>query len=195
MSFSDRVRQLRKEKGLTQVELAKGINVSDSTIKRYETSVAEPTMTAIMTLADYFDVSTDYLLGYSNARELTLAERLNLSDKAVKNLITKVIHGLSDVASDSTVYSKCVDMFIASGEFIKFICLLAFYVDIDKDINDSVHTYGVEQLFLNTEHLSTEDKIALAKLRLYEQGQALIEDVNKQWHSQSTIDTINESTP
>ena len=75
MSFSDRIRQLRKENGLTQIELAKDINISDSTIKRYEIGPAEPTMTAIITLANYFNVSTDFLLGLSDIRDPGIVQK------------------------------------------------------------------------------------------------------------------------
>jgi len=69
MTFPDKVRQIRKESGLTQVALAKGIGVSDRTIKRYEAGTVEPTLSALLTLADFFQISLDYLVGRSETRE------------------------------------------------------------------------------------------------------------------------------
>ena len=66
MSFSDRVRQLRKENRITQMQLAENIKVSDRTIKRYESAEIEPTMSVIIAIADFFNVSADYLLGRSD---------------------------------------------------------------------------------------------------------------------------------
>ena len=68
MPFSDKLRQLRKEKRLTQLELAKAINVTDRSIKRYEAGTVEPTLSVILALAAYFKVSLDYLCDVSDIR-------------------------------------------------------------------------------------------------------------------------------
>jgi transcriptional regulator with XRE-family HTH domain len=61
--LSKRLLELRKEKGLSQASLAKQLNVSYSLICYWETNRAEPTAVNIVKIADYFSVSTDYLLG------------------------------------------------------------------------------------------------------------------------------------
>ncbi len=66
--FSSRLTALRKEKRLTQEELAKIVGKGRSTVSGYETEGKEPDIETICFLAKYFDVSTDYLLGYSNER-------------------------------------------------------------------------------------------------------------------------------
>lgn len=66
--FSDRLIFLRKERGMTQEELAKAINKKRSTLSGYETEGKEPDLELICFLAKYFGVSTDYLLGYSDER-------------------------------------------------------------------------------------------------------------------------------
>jgi len=66
--FSSRLIALRKEKRLTQEELAKIIGKGRSTVSGYETEGKEPDIDTICFLAKYFSVSTDYLLGYSNER-------------------------------------------------------------------------------------------------------------------------------
>ena len=71
MAFSDKLKQLRNENNLTQVELAKSIGISDRTIIRYEAGVVEPPLSTLITIADYFKVNTDYLLGRSDSREQT----------------------------------------------------------------------------------------------------------------------------
>jgi len=68
MPFSDKLRQLRKENKITQMQLAKDINLNDRTIKRYEAGTVEPTLSVIISLANYFDVSLDYLCGLSDVR-------------------------------------------------------------------------------------------------------------------------------
>lgn len=69
--FSNRLISLRKERGYTQEEIAQILQKKRSTIAGYETGGKEPDMQAICTLAQYFGVTTDYLLGYSNERSHT----------------------------------------------------------------------------------------------------------------------------
>lgn len=60
--IGDRIRDLRNQKRLSQTDLAKIINVSQQTVTKWETGKSEPSSSAINRLADYFDVSSDYLL-------------------------------------------------------------------------------------------------------------------------------------
>lgn len=66
--FSKRLIQLRKEKGLLQGELAKVLNIEQAAVSHWENGRRTPDNDMLMTLANYFDVSTDYLLGRSENR-------------------------------------------------------------------------------------------------------------------------------
>lgn len=66
--FSDRLIFLRKERRMTQEDLAKVINVKRSTLSGYETEGKEPPLETVCQFAKYFGVSTDYLLGVSDER-------------------------------------------------------------------------------------------------------------------------------
>ena len=57
-----RLKELRKARYVTQLKLALDLNMSQNTISRYETGEREPGLTELIKLADYFDVSVDYLL-------------------------------------------------------------------------------------------------------------------------------------
>ena len=57
-----RLRKLRKEKGISQLKLALDMNTNQNTISRYETGEREPGINELIKLADYFNVSIDYLL-------------------------------------------------------------------------------------------------------------------------------------
>ena len=63
MLIGNKFRDLRKEKKLSQNELGKSIGVSQTTVTAWETGRAEPASTYIKKLADFFNVSADYLLG------------------------------------------------------------------------------------------------------------------------------------
>ena len=57
------LKELRTQRGLTQSELSKALNVSASSIGMYEQGRREPDNTTLKKIASYFNVTTDYLLG------------------------------------------------------------------------------------------------------------------------------------
>ena len=57
-----RLKQIRKSKGLSQLKLALDLNTNQNTISRYETGEREPGIRELIQIADYFDISIDYLL-------------------------------------------------------------------------------------------------------------------------------------
>ena len=58
-----RLKEIRKSKGISQIKLAMYLNTSQNTISRYETGEREPGINELIKIADYFNVSVDYLLG------------------------------------------------------------------------------------------------------------------------------------
>ena len=60
-----RLKELRKKKKVTQLKLAMDLNMNQNTISRYETGEREAGYRELILLADYFNVSLDYLLGRS----------------------------------------------------------------------------------------------------------------------------------
>lgn len=63
MKLSERLKDLRREKSLSQQKLAKAIGVTQKAIDFWEKEINEPKASYIILLAKFFDVSTDYLLG------------------------------------------------------------------------------------------------------------------------------------
>ena len=57
-----RLKQLRKERRVTQIQLALALNMNQNTISRYENGEREAGYTELIMIADYFNVSVDYLL-------------------------------------------------------------------------------------------------------------------------------------
>lgn len=64
--FSQRLRELRAERGVGQVELAARLGVSKGVISLWENGKREPTLGNIVALAKYFGVSSDYLIGLND---------------------------------------------------------------------------------------------------------------------------------
>ncbi len=66
MSFADRLKQLRLSRNLTQKQVYEAIGMSAIGYQRYEYGEREPAYQKLIALADYFDVSLDYLVGRSD---------------------------------------------------------------------------------------------------------------------------------
>lgn len=63
MDFSERLRTIRQGKKLNQTAVGKEIGISLKQIQRYEAGDSEPTLSVLIALADFFDVSLDFLTG------------------------------------------------------------------------------------------------------------------------------------
>ncbi len=63
MTIGNKIRELRTEKGLLQKELALKVDFAQSQISNWEKGTTEPSANALIKLADFFDVTTDFLLG------------------------------------------------------------------------------------------------------------------------------------
>ena len=68
--FAKRLRIIRKKKGLTQKQLAVEVGVSERGIQSHEIGERNPAFDQLITLADYFDVSIDYLVGRTDKPEI-----------------------------------------------------------------------------------------------------------------------------
>lgn len=60
--IGDKIKQLRRKKGVTQTELAKVLNVTPQAVSKWERNVAFPETQLLIPIADYFSVTIDYLL-------------------------------------------------------------------------------------------------------------------------------------
>ena len=62
MTLADRIQQLRRQKGISQEELADRVGVSRQAVSKWESEQSMPDMDKVILLSDYFEVTTDYLL-------------------------------------------------------------------------------------------------------------------------------------
>ena len=84
----NRIKLLREQLHLRQIDVAQKTGIDQKTLSNYETGKTNPDSFAIIALADFFHVTTDYLLGYSSH---------NFSDK--QSLIDS-IDGMQNMLSD-----------------------------------------------------------------------------------------------
>ena len=69
--FSERFKLLRKERGLSQAALATELGFTKSSVNMYERGDREPGLESLETIADFFNVDMDYLLGKSDVHVST----------------------------------------------------------------------------------------------------------------------------
>ena len=63
MKFQERLKELRQQHNLSQMDLAKATGISQSAIAKWEIGKTEPTASAIIVLSQFFGETADYLLG------------------------------------------------------------------------------------------------------------------------------------
>lgn len=81
MDIGDRIRKLREKNNLSQLELAKKLQISNSTLSQYESGARTPSDDIKLKIADFFDVSTDYLLGKTDNPRLTAKNERDVAKK------------------------------------------------------------------------------------------------------------------
>lgn len=92
MEFGELLATLRKERGVLQKEVATYLNVTVATISNYEKGVHSPDLDTLILLADFFDVSTDYLLQRTNYKSsLNVLNRHLTPDYTVCDLLNTIV--------------------------------------------------------------------------------------------------------
>ena len=106
MNYGEKLRYLRSRRGLSQKELTDRLQINRSTYARYETSATQPDFDTLSRLADFFDVTIDYLLGRSESasdNQITIAgQEINLTAEELQlfNELKKHPVMFHDLASD-----------------------------------------------------------------------------------------------
>ncbi|MBW2084413.1 MAG: helix-turn-helix transcriptional regulator [Deltaproteobacteria bacterium] len=85
--FKERLKLLRIEKGLTQEQLGKMVNLAQQTISHYEKGALQPDLKSLVEFAKIFQTTTDYLLGVTNDRYKP--EYANTAHKLLNELTEK----------------------------------------------------------------------------------------------------------
>ncbi|MDE5884398.1 MAG: helix-turn-helix domain-containing protein [Oscillospiraceae bacterium] len=81
--IGEKIKALRKQKGITAKKVAEALNMLPDTYRNYETERREPNLETLSNIADYFGVSTDYLLGRETFQDPIDLLNLNPQEKAI----------------------------------------------------------------------------------------------------------------
>lgn len=83
------LRQLRKNRNMTQEELGLRIGLSKAVISKYENSLGYPSFDVLVRIADYFGVTTDYLLGVSKGKTVDVSNLTETQIDTVHRVISE----------------------------------------------------------------------------------------------------------
>ena len=81
--IGEKIKALRKQKGITAKKVAEALNILPDTYRNYETGRREPNLETLSNIAEYFGVSTDYLLGRETFQDPIDLLNLNPQEKAI----------------------------------------------------------------------------------------------------------------
>lgn len=99
MSFGSRIIEIRKEKGLSQDQLAKLLSATPTTIGRYERDEVKPSVEMAVKIAEALEVSMDYLVGRSenDFKDKKMIDRLNSILKLEKQDKDNILYTLDNL--------------------------------------------------------------------------------------------------
>ena len=120
MEFNEKLQALRKQKGLTQEELADALYVSRTAVSKWESGRGYPSIDALKDISAFFNITIDELL--SGDELLNIAENDN---KQKQSRFIDLIYGLLDISAALFFF---VPFFAERGEAIKSVNLLALSV-------------------------------------------------------------------
>lgn len=83
------LKRLRKSHNLTQKELGSYVGLSKAVVSKYENGLGYPNFDTLIRIADYFGVTTDYLLGVDNGKTIDVSELNDTQVEAIQRIISE----------------------------------------------------------------------------------------------------------
>lgn len=136
MMFSEKLRELRKKKGLTQENLANELNVSRQAITKWESGDGAPDIDNLKNIALFFHVSVDYLINNKTEQIVDLKNKFNIAEIFL------------------FVFGICLGFVAKSFEFGFIMCILLPGI-----------TMGIENIVLSKKYEKENDTLSLKELQ------------------------------
>ena len=92
-TFGQRFARLRKEKGLTQDDIAQNVNISAQAVSKWENDISMPDISVLPLLSDILDITLDELLGKAKKQDVKLVEEKDINKMVLR---IKVFSNTSD---------------------------------------------------------------------------------------------------
>ena len=90
--LNEKIRQLRLEKNMSQVDLAKRLSVTKQSVSNWENDNIQPSIDMLVKIAQVFSVSTDYMLGLENRRYLEITGLTDVEITHIQTIITDLVN-------------------------------------------------------------------------------------------------------
>lgn len=117
MDFGEILKKLRENKGYNQTQLAKELGISNVTVSQYESGDRKPDIDTIKKLANYFNVTTDYLLGHTTDPKLNRKDEKDIATRL--KLITEDLSSDAEIMFDGDIIDEeTKELFMASLETV-----------------------------------------------------------------------------
>ena len=133
-SFGDRLKELRKSKKLTQVQVSKMIDVQQGTYSRWENGTLEPNLEAVVKLAKLFDTTTDYLLGK------TIYSTLDVVPHPITRIDLKKLKEFNKTELDDLKFSIVMNGIKNHFTLPKYLDNLVSENNLDEEEQEILHT-------------------------------------------------------
>ncbi|MBR1658134.1 MAG: helix-turn-helix domain-containing protein [Synergistaceae bacterium] len=148
--FANMLKYLLSTRNIKQTELARSIGVKPNTISNYCNKVSQPDVDIIIKIAEFFDVSIDYLLTDTRKENQILREELGLSDTTLEVLAQTTerkyfdelikdyefreafIHTISNFETNTSIYQKLKKVNEAVDKLVKFFLQCLEHTDEKK---------------------------------------------------------------
>lgn len=141
----NRLKELRKEKKLSQKEIAKEMSISEKTLSRWENGESQIKPEKAQKLADYFGVSVGYLLGYNDNLDMVLKGRgTDMADLPSVLVATRI-----DFLNDKKEIEKLKRETLASIQFIESIVSTLARYEIAKEGTYSLKLEQITNVLLD----------------------------------------------
>lgn len=111
MDFANRFKELRKLNKLSQNEIAEKYNIDRTTVGKWESNISTPNVEIIKDLAKYFNVTTDYLLGNSNIKQLSRKDEIDIQ-KDLEEMKKDMTKGTLRLSLDGEIVDDEIKQFI-----------------------------------------------------------------------------------
>lgn len=143
MAFADRLQELIADSGKPIKDLAAEIGVSAGALSKYQNDAAEAGIDALAKISKYFDVSTDWLLGFTNDRSRTPSaiDELQLTEGAVGNIKRQASRRVTGEVLQEPREGSTMDIFnkiVSSFEF----WMIVTYIQTLSRASDYVESYS-----------------------------------------------------
>ena len=123
MTLADRIQQLRKQKGISQEELADRVGVSRQAVSKWESEQSMPDMDKVILLSDYFEVTTDYLLKGIEPAPLTAGEKK--ADGRIFTIVAMVLNFIGVLVTCAVWYeTQQAGSLIIGAVFLALGCMV-----------------------------------------------------------------------